>query len=114
MSTEPANPIEIRMARLEGLYEQINLRLSSLEGQIAEIRGDLRGLRTDIDTKFSTLDGKIDGLRAYTDSQFGTSRRETAAQFDKLDKKIDARFNLIALLGALLIVLQVLNTLEVI
>ena len=45
MSTEPANPLEVRMARLEGSYEQINLRLSSLEGQVAEIRGDIRGLR---------------------------------------------------------------------
>lgn len=96
MSTEPANPLEVRMARLEGSYEQINLRLSSLEAQTAEIRGDLRGLRADIDTKFNTLDQKID------------------AKFDKLDRKIDARFNLIALLGGLLVVLQVLGAVGVI
>lgn len=85
MSTEPANPLEVQMARLQGSYEQINLRLSSLEGQTAEIRGDIRGLRADIDAKF-----------------------------DKLDRKIDARFNLIALLGALLIVLQVLSAINII
>ena len=85
MSAEPASPLEVQMARLEGSYEQINLRLSSLEGQIAEIRGDIRGLRADIDTKF-----------------------------DKLDRRIDARFNLIALLGALLVVLQVLSAIDVI
>jgi len=85
MSAEPASPLEVQMARLEGSYEQINLRLSSLEGQIAEIRGDIRGLRADTDTKF-----------------------------DKLDRRIDARFNLIALLGALLVVLQVLSAIDVI
>lgn len=85
MSAEPANPLEVQMARLEGSYEQINLRLSSLEGQTAEIRSDIRGLRADIDAKF-----------------------------DKLDRKIDARFNLIALLGGLLVVLQVLGAVGVI
>lgn len=68
--------------------------------------GKIEGLRADSDAKFASL-------RAYTDSQYEAFRRDTAAQFDKLVEKIDARFNLIALLGALLIVLQVLNTLEV-
>lgn len=54
MSAEPANPLEVQMARLEGSYGQINLRLSSLESQITEIRGDIRGLRADIDTKFDS------------------------------------------------------------
>lgn len=55
MTAEPANPLEVRMARLEGSYEQIDKRLSSLEGQVAEIRGDIRSFRADVDTKLNTL-----------------------------------------------------------
>ena len=64
MSAEPVNPLKVQMARLEGSYEQINLRLSSLEGQTAEIRGDIRGLRADIDARFDKLDRKLDSASA--------------------------------------------------
>jgi len=89
MLPEPANPLEVRMARLEGSYEQIDKRLSTLETRLEngfnEMRTEIRASRADNDTKF-----------------------------DKLDKKIDARFNLIALLGGLVVVLQVLSALDII
>ncbi len=83
MSTEPTNRLEIRMARLEGLYEQINLRLSSLEI-------DLNRLEDKMDFRFDVLERKV------------------SSAFDKLDRKIEARFSIITLLGAILVVLQVL------
>ena len=88
MTTEPVNPLEVRMARLEGSYEQINLRLNSLEGQVAEIRSDIRGLRMDLDTRF-----------------------------DKLDRKVEARFNVLAWLsgglGLVIVLLQVFGALGI-
>lgn len=58
-----AEPTEIRMARLEGAYEQINERLGALEqrlsGEIAALRTDLRsevgGLRQQMNTQFYWL-----------------------------------------------------------
>ena len=54
---EPVNPLEIRMAKLEGSYEQIDKRLTHLE--------------TRIDTGFETVDRKIDGLRNLIFTLFG-------------------------------------------
>ena len=77
MIIDPSSHLDVRMARLEGSYEQLDKRLDS------------------IDRRLDRFENSVE------------------ARFDKLDKKIDARFNLIALLGGLLIVLQVLNTLGI-
>ena len=54
-----AQPLEIRMAHLEGAYEQINERLRSIEGRL-ETRFD--GLDRRIDARFDALDTKFTGL----------------------------------------------------
>ena len=54
---EPTNPLELRMARLEGSYEQIDRRLAHLE--------------TRIDGGFDNVDRKIDGLRNLIFTLFG-------------------------------------------
>ena len=51
-----AEPMEIRMARLEGAYEQINVRLASLEREVS-------ALRVDMSTQFAEA-------RRRTDAQF--------------------------------------------
>lgn len=75
MLPEPAHPLEVRMARLEGSYEQIDKRLSALESRLdsgfSEIRADIRGLRTDTDSKFDAVERKIDGLRNLIFLLFG-------------------------------------------
>lgn len=63
MSTEPANPLEVRMARLEGSYEQIDKRLTHLEARMdtgfAEVRSEIRDLRNLIFVLFGALAGLI-------------------------------------------------------
>ena len=59
----PASPMDTRMARLEGAYEQASQRL------------------TNIDLRFDALDRKIDLLREALDKKI-----------DALDAKIDQRF----------------------
>ncbi|MHB8229928.1 MAG: hypothetical protein ACYDG0_03960 [Vulcanimicrobiaceae bacterium] len=80
-----AQPFEIRLARLEGTYEQVDKRLDT-------IHADVRDLRAGMDLRFDSLDRKIDGVR------------------DSLSAKIDGNFRtmlgtmvaLIAALGAFL------------
>lgn len=43
------------MARLEGSYEQIDKRLSSVETQVSEVRSELSSFRADVDTKLNGL-----------------------------------------------------------
>ena len=48
-----AQPLEIRMAHLEGAYEQISERLGGIDGR-------LTALDQKIDSRFDMLDRKID------------------------------------------------------
>lgn len=54
-----AQPMEIRMARLEGAYEQINHRLGTIESQIAELRASMDQFRASVDQKFLWMIGLI-------------------------------------------------------
>jgi hypothetical protein len=58
-----AEPMEVRMARLEGAYEQINVRLAGLEREITALRGDMGSLRGDVSSQFAEM-------RRRTDAQF--------------------------------------------
>ena len=77
------------MARLKGSYKQIDKRLSVLEARLKSGFNDLR-------------------------AEIRTARNETDTKLGKLDRKIDARFSLIALLGGVIVVLQVLGALGII
>ena len=73
------------------LFNHLDVRMARLEGSCEQL-----------DKRLGSIDRRLDRFE-----------NRVEARFDKLDKKIDARFNLIALLGGLLIVLQVLNTLGI-
>lgn len=58
-----ANALEIRMAHLEGAYQQIDKRLGSLERQVSDgfgqLRGELRDIRAEIRSEIRWLIGLI-------------------------------------------------------
>ena len=117
VTTEPTNPLEVRMARLEGSFEQINLRLTSLETQVSDVRSDIRSLRADVDSKFGSLradmdskfdptDRKIDELRVSMDGKIDGLRASTESKIDGLRNFI---FILFGALTALIAVFEFIN-----
>ena len=52
MTDRPTDPLEARVAKLEGLFEQLNERLGALESDVRALRGELTQLRSDMDAKF--------------------------------------------------------------
>ena len=48
------------MARLEGAYDQINLRLGNLEGEV-------RALRTELNARMDRLEARMDRMEARID-----------------------------------------------
>ncbi len=70
----PVRPMEARMARLEGAYEQVSLRLMNIDPRF-----------DGVDRRFDALDRKIDLLRDALDAK-------TEQRFNALDAKIDQRF----------------------
>lgn len=66
------DPLQIRIARLEGGYEQIDKRMSSLEGA-------LRDLQTYLRTEFAVLRDDFRAESGILRTEFGTLRSEFTA-----------------------------------
>ncbi len=58
----PAEPIEVRMARLEGSYEQIDRRLGSIEDRLGRLETKVDAVADRLDRKIDTLGGRIHTL----------------------------------------------------
>ena len=50
-----ADALDVRIAHLEGAYEQIDRRLGSLEGQTQGLRGDMNALRDELRSEMRGL-----------------------------------------------------------
>lgn len=63
MSTTPSDPLEARMARLEGSFEQLDKRLGNVETGLHELRTEVRAgfseMRSEQRTQFFWLLGVI-------------------------------------------------------
>lgn len=51
-----AQPLDVRIASLEGSYQQVSDRLNSIDRR-------LDGFEQKVETRFSALDSKLDGLQ---------------------------------------------------
>ena len=85
----PASPIETRMARLEGAYEQVSQRLMNIDPRFD-------GVDRKIDLRFDALDKKIDAVRDALDNKIDALGQRLDAKIEalgqRLDAKIDQRF----------------------
>ncbi len=68
------NPIEVRLAHLEGAYEQINHRLGAIEGRLESIDSRMESRFAAIDARLERLEDKLlsreDKLLSRMDRQF--------------------------------------------
>ncbi len=75
-----AQPLEIRMAHLEGAYEQISERLRGIDGRLTaldqKIDQKIGALDQKMDSRFDTFDKKLTTIMV---TYLGTSAALTAA-----------------------------------
>ena len=91
MLPEPANPLEVRMARLEGSYEQIDKRLDRVETNLARLEDKM-------ETRFGQVEANINRLEDKMEARFN----QVESRFSQVDTKMDGLRTLIFLLfGAL-------------
>jgi hypothetical protein len=62
--------LDIRMARLEGAYEQINERLGTIESTLASVRTEISSLRIEGKSDLASVRAEIVDLRKQTTAQF--------------------------------------------
>lgn len=91
MLPEPSHPLEVRMARLEGSYVQIDKRLGRVETDLGRLEDRLEVRFNQIDARFNQVEGNL-----------GRLEDKVEARFTQVDVKMDALRNLIfTLFGAL-------------
>jgi hypothetical protein len=91
MATEA---LEIRMARLEGGYGQINERLGSLEQRFGGVEHRIAGLEQRVASESAAIRGEITSLRAdvVTRSDLETLRLEMRGADSELRRQITGQF----------------------
>jgi chromosome segregation ATPase len=69
-----ADALDVRMARLEGSYEQLDKRLGDLAAEVhamrAELRGEIAHLRGEMRQEIGQLRGEMGSLRAEMSRMF--------------------------------------------
>ena len=81
----PASPLESRMARLEGTYEQVSQRLISIDPRFD-------GIDRKVDLRFDALDQKLDLRFDALGKKIDALREALEKKTDALDAKVDQRF----------------------
>ena len=84
MTTQPETVMEQRVSRIEGVVEQINLRL-------AENHDDIQALNEKIDAKVDALNDKIDAKTDALNEKIDT-------KVEGLRSEMNARFNTVYVL----------------
>ncbi len=62
--------LEVRIAHLEGAYEQVDRRLGVVESILSQIRSEINQLRGELSARIDRIDGRVDTLSARMDNQF--------------------------------------------
>ena len=70
MAKDTGPTLEERVAKVEGILEQMNERLNHLESDISGLRGDINGLRGDMNSLREDMHGEIARLRADLQTNF--------------------------------------------
>ena len=76
-----AQPLDVRMARLEGVYEQLERRLGDLIATIDGRFGNMDGRFAQMDSRFEQMNSRF----AQVDSRFG----QVESRLDSLSQKVD-------------------------
>ena len=71
-----------RIGRLEGIIEQINDRLGSLERRMSSLEG-----------RMSSLEGRMSSLRSDLEAQIGSLKSDLEGQMSSLKSDLEARMS---------------------
>ena len=82
MTTQPETPVVERVSRIEGIVEQVNLRL-------AENHDDIQALSAKIDAQGEALRAEIREGDAALSEKIDAQGRELNAKIDAQNEKID-------------------------
>jgi len=80
---------EERLAKMEGIIEQMDKRLNHIETTISDMHKEFVGKFDDMHKEFT---GKFDGMHKEFTGKFDGMHREFTGKFDDLRKEITTNF----------------------
>ena len=75
-----------RLGRLEGIIEQINDRLGSLERRMSSLEAQMSSLRSDLEGRMSSLESKLE-------SRMSSLRSDLEGRMSSLESKLESRMS---------------------
>jgi hypothetical protein len=66
-----ADPLDVRIAHLEGGYEQMDKRMASLENAVRDVRSEVVATRAELKVDLQQLGGRIDAMGGRIDAVGG-------------------------------------------
>jgi uncharacterized Rmd1/YagE family protein len=84
--------MQSRMARLEGAYEQVSLRLMNIDPRFDVLDRKIDMRFDAVDQKIEALDAKFDQRISAVDQRFSAVDQRFSALELRIDAKIDQRF----------------------
>ncbi len=78
-----SSPFEIRMAHLEGAYEQISARLGAIEDRLGRVEDRLTSLDSMFEDRSARLETKIDGKLTRVEERGDVMRTELLSRMNK-------------------------------
>ncbi len=78
-----ATPIEIRMAHLEGAYEQVNARLGTIEERLGRLEDRFGRLEDRLEDRFGRLEARFGAVEARFMDQVTLVRTELLSRMDR-------------------------------
>jgi len=91
--------LEERVAKMEGILDQVDKRLGGVESELRDLReetrAEIRGLREELRGEIGELRGEISGLREKMESGIEGLRKEMKEEIGELRgeiRKMDDRF----------------------
>jgi predicted nucleic acid-binding Zn-ribbon protein len=97
VTAPPTTSLEERMARLEGVMEQMNYRMGSLETRIVSLENGQLHIRQELSAMRKELTGKIESVHSELTDKIDTTRKELTDKIDTtyqtLLPKMDSQFH---------------------
>jgi tetrahydromethanopterin S-methyltransferase subunit G len=78
-----SSPLEVRMAHLEGAYEQINARLGGIEARLGRLEDRVGSLESRVEERFSRLEARLDGKVGRLEERGDFTRTELLSRMDR-------------------------------
>ncbi len=78
-----SSPLEVRMAHLEGAYEQITARLGGIETRLGRLEDRVGSLESRVEERFSWLEARLDGKIGRLQERSDFTRTELLSRMDR-------------------------------